>query len=296
LEWRSWIDEWQRPEQAVAMAMLTVGKENSTPIELYYEDHGSGAPVVLIHGWPLSGRSWEQQVPALVDAGYRVVTYDRRGFGSSSQPWDGYDYDTFADDLDALLTHLDLRQATLVGFSMGGGEVVRYLARHGTDRVAKAVLAAAVPPYLYKSDDNPEGGLDDATIEQFEAGVTGDRIAFLDEFTKGFFAAGDRTDLVSEPFRLYTRDIAAFASPKGTLDCIAAFGRTDFRADLEKVTVPTLVIHGDADGIVPFEVSGKRSAEAIEGSTLVVVEGGPHGLNVTHAAEFNRALLDFLAG
>ena len=264
-------------------------------VELHYEDHGTGKPVVLIHGWPLSGRSWEAQVPALVEAGYRVVTYDRRGFGGSSQPFEGYDYDTFADDLDAVLTALDLREATLVGFSMGGGEVVRYLARHGTDRVAKAVLAAAVPPYLFKSDDNPDGGLDDATIEAFETGVRTDRIAFLDEFTRNFFAAGTRTDLVSEPLRLYNRDIAAFASPKGTLDCIAAFGRTDFRGDLEKVDVPTLVIHGDSDAIVPFEVSGKRSAEAIEGSTLVVVEGGPHGLNATHPQQFNQALLDFLA-
>ena len=264
-------------------------------VELHYEDHGTGKPVVLIHGWPLSGRSWEAQVPALVEAGYRVVTYDRRGFGGSSQPFDGYDYDTFADDLDAVLTALDLREATLVGFSMGGGEVVRYIARHGTDRVAKAVLAAAVPPYLFKSDDNPDGGLDEATIEAFETGVRTDRIAFLDEFTRNFFAAGTRTDLVSEPFRLYNRDIAAFASPKGTLDCIAAFGRTDFRGDLEKVDVPTLVIHGDSDAIVPFEVSGKRSAEAIEGSTLVVVEGGPHGLNATHPQQFNQALLDFLA-
>jgi non-heme chloroperoxidase len=264
-------------------------------VELHYEDHGTGKPIVLIHGWPLSGRSWEAQVPALVEAGHRVVTYDRRGFGGSSQPFDGYDYDTFADDLDAVLTALDLREATLVGFSMGGGEVVRYIARHGTDRVAKAVLAAAVPPYLFKSDDNPDGGLDEATIEAFETGVRTDRIAFLDEFTRNFFAAGTRTDLVSEPFRLYNRDIAAFASPKGTLDCIAAFGRTDFRGDLEKVDVPTLVIHGDSDAIVPFEVSGKRSAEAIEGSTLVVVEGGPHGLNATHPQQFNQALLDFLA-
>ena len=264
-------------------------------VELHYEDHGTGRPVVLIHGWPLSGRSWEAQVPALVEAGYRVVTYDRRGFGGSSQPFEGYDYDTFADDLDAVLTALDLREATLVGFSMGGGEVVRYIARHGTDRVAKAVLAAAVPPYLFKSDDNPDGGLDEATIEAFETGVRTDRIAFLDEFTKNFFAAGSRTDLVSEPFRLYNRDIAAFASPKGTLDCIAAFGRTDFRGDLEKVDVPTLVIHGDSDAIVPFEVSGRRSAEAIAGSTLVVVEGGPHGLNATHAQQFNQALLEFLA-
>ncbi len=277
------------------MPKLQVDSENGQPVELYYEDHGAGRPVVLIHGWPLSGRSWENQVPALIDAGYRVVNYDRRGFGWSSQPWGGYDYDTFTADLTALLDHLDLRDVTLVGFSMGGGEVVRYIAAHGTDRVAKAVLAGAVPPYLYKSEDNPGGGLDEATIEQFQAGVRGDRLAFLDGFTRSFFAAGDREDLISEPQRLYAREIAAFASPKGTLDCITAFGRTDFRADLEKVTVPTLVIHGDSDGIVPFDVSGRRSAEALANSTLVVVQGGPHGFNATHADEFNSALLDFLA-
>jgi pimeloyl-ACP methyl ester carboxylesterase len=277
------------------MPKLNVGEENGTPIELYYEDFGAGRPVVLIHGWPLSGRSWESQVLALVDAGHRVVTYDRRGFGLSSQPWDGYDYDTFTADLHALLEHLDLRDVALVGFSMGGGEVVRYLGTHGSERVSRAVLAAAVPPYLFKSDDNPEGGLDDPTIESFQAGVKGDRIAFLDEFTKQFFAAGEKIDLVSEPQRLYARDMAAFASAKGTLDCITAWGRTDFRSDLEKIDVPTLVIHGDADGIVPFEVSGKRSADSIATSTLVLVEGGSHGLNVTHAEEFNRALLDFLA-
>lgn len=277
------------------MPMLQTDTENGSPIELYYEDHGSGAPVVLIHGWPLSGRSWESQVPALIEAGHRVVTYDRRGFGDSSQPYDGYDYDTFAADLDALLKHLDLRDVTLVGFSMGGGEVVRYIGTYGTDRVAKAVLAAAVPPYLYKSDDNPDGGLDDATIEGFQSAIRGDRLAFLEGFTTAFFAAGDKTDLVSEPQRLYARDIAAFASPKGTLDCVAAFGKTDFRDDLAKVTVPTLIIHGDSDGTVPFEVSGKRSHEAIAGSELVLVAGGPHGLNTTHAEEFNAALLAFLA-
>ncbi len=276
------------------MARLKVGDDAGTPVELYYEDHGSGRPVVLIHGWPLSGRSWESQVPALVDAGHRVVTYDRRGFGASSQPWGGYDYDTFAADLDALLAHLDLRDATLVGFSMGGGEVVRYISTYGTDRVAQAVLAAAVPPYLYQSEDNPDGGLDDATLEQFQAGVKGDRLAFLDSFTTQFFAAGERTDLISEPQRLYARDIAAFASPKGTLDCITAFGRTDFRPDLAKITVPTLVTHGDSDGIVPFEVSGKRAHEAIAGSRLELIEGAPHGFNATHAEAFNRALLDFL--
>lgn len=277
------------------MAVLRVGNENSESVELYYEDHGSGSPIVLIHGWPLSGRSWENQVPALVEAGHRVVTYDRRGFGNSSQPWNGYDYDTFAADLDALLAHLDLSDVTLVGFSMGGGEVVRYIGNYGSARVSKAVLAAAVPPYLYQSDDNPDGGLDDATIQQFEDSVRGDRIAFLEEFTKNFFTAGEQDDLVSEPNRNYNRQIAAFASPKGTLDCISAFGRTDFRDDLAKIDVPTLVIHGDSDGIVPFEVSGKRSHEMIADSTLELIGGAPHGFNVTHADQFNRALLDFIA-
>jgi non-heme chloroperoxidase len=276
------------------MSTLTVGTENSTPIELHYEDHGAGTPIVLIHGWPLSGRSWENQVPALIDAGYRVITYDRRGFGESSQPWSGYDYDTLAADLDALMRHLDLRDATLVGFSMGGGEVVRYLATYGQDRITKAVLASAVPPYLYKAADNPDGGLDDAGIAGFEEGVKGGRLAFLDGFATSFFSAGD--DLkVSQPQREYALDVAAFASPKGTLDCIAAFARTDFRGDLAKITVPTLVIHGDSDGVVPFEVSGKRSAELIAGAELVVIEGGPHAINATHAQRFNQALLAFLA-
>jgi pimeloyl-ACP methyl ester carboxylesterase len=275
------------------MARLQINTGNGSPVELYYEDHGSGKPVVLIHGWPLSGRSWEAQVPALIEAGYRVITYDRRGFGQSSQPWSGYDYDTFAADLEALLTHLDLRQATLVGFSMGGGEVVRHIARYGTARVARAVLAGAVPPYLYKAQDNPEGALDDQTLAGFQASVRKDRLAFLEEFTRNFFSV--RGELkVSEPQRQYARTIAAFASPKGTLDCIHAWGRTDFRKDLEKVRVPTLILHGDADAIVPFEVSGKRAAEAIPGSKVVVIQGGPHGFNLSHADEFNRALIDFL--
>jgi non-heme chloroperoxidase len=277
------------------MAYANVGTENSAPIELYYEDHGSGRPVVLIHGWPLSGRSWEAQVPALVEAGHRVITYDRRGFGKSSQPWDGYDYDTFTEDLHQLLVHLDVTDAALVGFSMGGGEVVRYAAKHGDNgRVSRIVLAGAVPPYLYKSDDNPDGGLDDATIEAFENGVKGDRLAFLEDFTTNFFSANGELK-VSEDQRLYAKAIAAGASPKGTLDCIAAFGRTDLREDVAAITLPTLVIHGDADAIVPFEVSGKRSAEAISGSELVVIEGGPHAINATHPEEFNRALLEFLA-
>ncbi|GAB1765508.1 alpha/beta fold hydrolase [Priestia megaterium] len=276
------------------MAKITVGTENEAPIELYYEDHGTGKPVVLIHGWPLSGRSWEYQVPALIEAGHRVITYDRRGFGKSSQPWDGYDYDTFAADLHQLLEHLDLKNVTLVGFSMGGGEVARYVGTYGTDRVEKAVFAGAVPPFLYKSEDHPEGALDDAGIQEFENGVKNDRLAFLDDFTKTFFGAKDGKGLVSEPFRLYNRDIAAAASPKGTLDCIAAFSKTDFRDDLAKFTIPTLIIHGDADEIVPFEYSGKRTHEAISGSKLALIKGGPHGLNATHAHEFNEALLSFL--
>ncbi len=275
------------------MPRTTVAHDNGQPVEIHYEVAGEGSPVVLIHGWPLSARSWEAQVHALVEAGHQVITYDRRGFGSSSQPWNGYDYDTFTADLAALLDHLDVKGATLVGFSMGGGEVVRYLAQHGSDRVAKAVLAAAVPPYLFQSDDNPDGGLDDATIGDFEAGVKGDRAAFLDGFVSNFFTAGEE-ELVSRAQHDYVVRLGEVASPKGTLDCIAAFGRTDFRGDVAKVDVPTLVIHGDSDGIVPFEVSGRRSADAIDHATLHVVEGGPHGINVTHAEEFNRVLIDFL--
>lgn len=276
------------------MPMLSVGTEKGTPVEIYYEVRGAGKPVVLIHGWPLSGRSWEKQVPALVEAGYKVITYDRRGFGKSTQSDGGYDYDTLALDLKKLIDVLDLHDATLVGFSMGGGEVARYLASYGTAHVHKAVFAAAVPPYLYKADDNPEGGLDDATINQFLNGVKDDRLAFLEEFTKSFFTAGERSDLVSEPNRQYHRDIAAFASPQATYDCIKAFSYTDFRKDLPKIEIPTLVLHGDSDGIVPFEVSGERAQQLLPNAQTQVIKGGPHGLNATHPDEFNQALIKFL--
>ena len=275
------------------MPKLTVATEGVTPIELYYEDHGSGKPVVLIHGWPLSGRTWENQVPALVDAGFRVVHYDRRGFGWSAQPWGGYDYDTFAADLDVLLGALDLREATLVGFSMGGGEVARYVGRYGTDRIAKAVFASAVPPFLFRTPDNPEGPLDDEAIGEREAAVKEDRLAFLEAFIKKFFAV-DGKPTVSDAVSRHIFDIAAFASPKGTLDCIRAFGRTDFRDDLRCFDIPTLVLHGDADAVVPFEVSGKRTLASIPGASLALIKGGPHGINASHAKEFNRALLDFI--
>ena len=277
------------------MGKFAVGAENGLPIDLHYTDHGDGQPVVLIHGWPLSGRSWEAQVPALVEAGYRVITYDRRGFGQSSQPWHGYEYDTFAADLAALMDHLDLRDAVLIGFSMGGGEVVRYLGRYGADRVSKAVLASAVPPYLYKADDNPDGGVEDDQLESMIGGVKQDRMAFFDGFLDNFFSAGT-TMKVSPQQKAYALSLLAVASPKATIDCITAFSCTDFRDDLTKITVPTLVIHGDSDNIVPIEVSGHRTAATIPGSVLVVLEDGPHGILVSHPDEWNAAVLQFLAG
>ncbi|AMT98087.1 MULTISPECIES: alpha/beta fold hydrolase [Psychrobacter] len=276
------------------MPYVTVATQDNEPVDIYYEIQGSGKPVVLIHGWPLSGRAWEAQLPALVEAGYQVITYDRRGFGQSSKPWEGYDYDTLAQDLKALMDTLDLNDATLVGFSMGGGEVARYLGRYGSDRVAKAVLASAVPPYLYKADDNPDGGLEDADVQAFLDGVREDRIAFLNDFTKNFFTPKDGSLLVSKPMRLYNRDIAAFASPKATYDCVKSFSYTDLRDDLKAFDVPTLVIHGDSDQVVPFEASGERSHDMIADSQLHIVQGGPHGINVTHKDEFNDVLIAFL--
>lgn len=276
------------------MPEITVGTENGSPVELYYEVQGSGAPVVLIHGWPLNGRSWEKQVTALVEAGYQAITYDRRGFGRSTPSQGGHDYDTIAADLDALLIHLDLAGVTLVGFSAGGGAVARYIGNHGTSRVAKAVLASAVTPFLHVTDGNPEGGLDDATIAHFEAGIRADRAAFVDTFLSLLYSAASQPT-VSDAQRLYGRDLANAASPHATLAGPSQFGRTDFRKDLAAFTVPTLVIHGDSDAVVPFHISGRRSAETIPGSELVLIEGGPHGINVSHADEFNEALLAFLA-
>ena len=276
------------------MAYVTVGQENGAPIELHYTDHGTGSPVVLIHGWPLSGRSWEKQVPALVEAGHRVIAYDRRGFGRSSQPWGPYDFDTLAADLNALLEALDLTGVTLVGFSMGGGEVARYIGTYGTERVAAAVFAGAVPPFIHKSEENPDGWLEDAGIEQFRAGVLADRPAFLDGLFTLYFGVGEQTDLVSEAMRAFHVELALAASPKATLDCIDSFAYTDFRADMAKVTVPTLVLHSDTDALVPFEASGQRTLAAVPDGRLALIGSAPHGFNVTHADEFNAALLAFL--
>lgn len=275
------------------MSFITVGKENSCNIDLYYEDMGQGQPVLLIHGWPLSSRSWEKQVPALLRAGYRVVAYDRRGFGASGRPSTGYDYDTLAADLNMLMNALDLRDAVLVGFSMGGGEVARYLGRYGSERVRKAVFMGAVTPFLLKTPENT-AGLDGSIFEGIRQGIERDRLSFLTSFLGNFYnvhALGRRQ--VSEEALRLSWNIAAGASPIGTLACVTSW-LTDFRDDLLSIKIPTLVIHGDDDRILPFAATGSRTHEAVEGSRLVVVAGAPHGLNWTHAEEVNDGLIDFL--
>jgi non-heme chloroperoxidase len=275
------------------MAFVTVGKENSGNIELYYEDHGSGQPVVLIHGYPLSGASWEKQVPLLLHAGYRVITYDRRGFGRSSQPADGYNYDMFAEDLYKLITHLKLQDFTLVGFSMGGGEIARYFGKYGSQGVSKAVIMGGVPPFLLKTEDNPEG-VDASVFEGIKKAVATDRYAFFTEFYKNFYNTdqllGKR---VSEEVVRASWNLAAGASAIASLACVPTW-HEDFRQDLERVDVPTLVIHGDQDRIVPITAAGARTAKMIKGARLHVVKGGPHCITWTHAEEVNAQLLSFL--
>jgi len=276
------------------MSYVDVGKENSTSIHLYYEDHGSGHPVILIHGYPLSSASWEKQVPALLAAGYRVISYDRRGFGKSSQPTTGYNYDTFAEDLRKLVSHLKLKGFTLVGFSMGGGEVARYVGRYGSKDVSKTVIIGGVPPYLLKTADNPEG-VDASVFEGIEKAVAADRYAFFSGFFKDFY----NTDVhlgkrVSEQAIQASWNTAAIASATASLACVPTW-HEDFRKDVAKIDVPTLVIHGDSDRIVPFSAAGSRTAKLINGAELVVIKDGPHNIAWTHAEELNEALLKFLA-
>ena len=264
-------------------------------VTLHVEDSGGeGRPVVLVHGWPLSGASWSQQVPALTGAGYRVVTYDRRGFGESDKPGDAsrYDYDTLTGDLAAVVDGLDLTDATLVGFSMGGGEVARYLGAHGSDRIRSAVFASAIPPCLALDAEHPDGALDDDTVAGYQSALEADPRGFLDGFTRTFFSA-DGELKVSDAQHQAALDLGLQADVHAARECIRSW-TTDFTGDLAKVTVPTLVIHGDSDGIVPFEKSGERTAQAVAGSELHVVRGGPHGINTSHAEEFNRVLLAFL--
>jgi len=275
------------------MPYVTVGKENSGNIEVYYEDHGSGKPVVLIHGYPLSSASWEKQAAVLLAAGHRVIAYDRRGFGKSSQPASGYNYDTFAEDLHKLVTYLELGDFALAGFSMGGGEVARYIGKYGSKGVSKAVFISSVPPFLLKTPDNPEG-VDGSVFEGIQKAVAADRYAFFTEFFKNFY----NTDLllgkrVSEQAVQASWNVAAGASATASLACVPAW-HEDFRKDLARVDVPTLVIHGDADRILPIGASGHRTAKLIHGARLAVVKDGPHCITWTHAEEVNRELLSFL--
>ena len=264
-------------------------------VRLHVEDTGgNGRPVVLIHGWPLSAESWKAQVPVLKDAGYRVVAYDRRGFGRSDKPADGYEYDTLADDLAGVIDDLKLQDVTLVGFSMGGGEVARYIARHGQQRLHSVVFAAAVPPYLLQTPDNPDGPLTQAKADEMRQGLESDRAAFFDGFTTGFFSANGVLK-VSEKQRQEAIALCEQSDQTAALGCMNAFATTDFREDLKKVTVPTLVLHGDSDGTVPYAGSGKRTHAAIAGSEAVVLKDAPHGCNASHAEQFNAALVAFLA-
>jgi non-heme chloroperoxidase len=276
------------------MPYIKVGTENSTDIELYYEDHGSGEPVVLIHGYPLSGSSWEKQLPALLDAGYRVITYDRRGFGRSSQPTSGYNYDTFAEDLHKLVTDLKLSNFALVGFSMGGGEVARYIGRYGSKDVSKAVIIGGIPPYLLKTADNQEG-VDASVFEGIKKAAAADRYAFFTAFFKNFY----NTDVllgkrVSEQAIQASWNIAATASATASVACVSTW-HEDFRKDVASIDIPTLVIHGDADRIVPLAASGQRTAKEIKGARLSVINDGPHAVTWTHAEEVNSELVNFLA-
>lgn len=265
-------------------------------VRVHVEDSdGGGRPVVLIHGWPLSGKSWKKQVSPLALAGYRVITYDRRGFGESDKPKTGYDYDTLSDDLAELIEKLDLRNITLVGFSMGGGEVARYIARHGEDRLKSIVFAAAVTPMMMKTQSNPDGPLEASQAMAMTAQLTADPDAFYDQFVKGFFSAhADGNILVSEVEQKEALGLCKQAEKAAVLESLQSFCVSDFREDILKITIPTLIIHGDVDGTVPFEGSARRTHETIPQSELHIVTGGPHGINVSHADEFNTALLDFL--
>jgi non-heme chloroperoxidase len=275
------------------MPYVKVGKENSGDIELYYEDHGSGDPVILIHGYPLNGASWEKQIPALLAAGRRVITYDRRGFGKSSQPTTGYNYDTFAEDLRHLITHLKLHDFALVGFSMGGGEVARYIGKHGSRDVSQAVIIGGIPPFLLKTGDNPEG-VDGSVFEGIQKALATDRYAFFTEFFKNFY----NTDVlmgrrISEQAVQASWNVAANASPTASLACVPTW-HEDFRPDLARIDVPTLVIHGEADRIVPIQASGAQTAKRIPGARLVALKDGPHAVGWTHADEVNAELVSFV--
>ncbi len=276
------------------MAFIKAGTDAAGhPVEINYVDYGQGSPVVLIHGWPLDLQSWEYQLAELPLHNLRVVAYDRRGFGKSSKPWDGYNYDTLADDLKAVLDELDLQNVTLVGFSMGGGEVARYMSRHGGARVSKVVFVSAVTPYLLKTDDNPHG-VDKSAFDGIIEGIGKDRPAFLTDFNKSFFGVGVLSHPVSQPVLDWTQSIALQATPRSTTECVKAFSSTDFRQDLAAIKVPTLFIHGDKDQTVPLANSAELAVKLVPGAKLNVYGGEAHGLNVTAPDRFNTDLLEFI--
>ena len=277
------------------MPFVKVGTENQADIEVHYNDHGTGSPVVLIHGYPLDGNSWERQERVLLAAGYRCVSYDRRGFGRSSQPTVGYDYDTFAADLSALLEHLDLRDVVLCGFSMGTGEVTRYLGSYGSARVRKAALFGVIPPFLLKTEDNPEG-VDGQVFEDLKAAIVKDRYAFFKDFLDNFYNVDVLApDRISDQAWQASFEVAVGSSPYASYACVDTW-LTDFREDLPKIDVPTLVVHGTEDRILPFEATAARLSDLIADVTVLPVEGGPHNIGWTHPEEVNTALLDFLGG
>jgi non-heme chloroperoxidase len=275
------------------MPYIKVGQENSGAVDLYYEDHGSGEPVVLIHGYPLSGRAWDKQVPVLLDNGRRVITYDRRGFGKSSQPTNGYDYDTFANDLYTLLEALDLRDATLVGHSMGTGEVTRYLGNFGSQRVARGVLVSPIPPFLLQTSDNPDG-LPGSLFEGFMQAAKQDMPAWMKGFLDNFYNIDKlRGTLVSDQAYQASWNLAVGASATAAVACVPTW-ETDFRADLPKIDVPILVIQGDADRVLPYEKTGDRLRSLIKDVHVMVIKDGPHAIPWTHADQINAALLNFM--
>lgn len=267
--------------------------ETADNVKLYVKDYGKGKPVILIHGWPLSNEMWEYQIDFLVQNNYRVIAYDRRGFGKSSQPWDGYDYDTLTDDLKEIIDQLQLENVTLVGFSMGGGEVVRYFSRYGGKGVTKAALISSIIPFLLKTDDNPDGHPREKS-ESTAAAIKEDRIGFVDNFGKTFFGINIINKPLSNPLLEYYRMLCSFASPRATLKCAEAFSFTDFRDELHSVNVPTLIIHGNDDKIVPIELTSKKASEIITDNTFIIYDGAPHGLFYTDKDKLNADLLNFL--
>jgi non-heme chloroperoxidase len=277
------------------MPYVSVGNENSADIELYYEDHGSGQPVVLIHGYPLDGTSWEKQTAVLLDAGKRVITYDRRGFGRSSKPTSGHDYDTYAADLSALVSALDLQDAVLVGFSMGTGEVARYISRYGSHRVAKAVFIGALQPFMLKTDDNPSGAMSQSDVDGFLDTIRADRYAFFTGFLQNFYKTDENLGTrISEEALRNSWQLAANMSPYTSVWAVATWF-TDWRADLDKIDVPALIMHGTGDVNVPIDVTSRLLAKMLPSATYIEIEGAPHGMLWTHGEEINKALLDFLA-